>query len=136
MESIEPTTTTPQRAVRITGWVWFAGILLILAGGFNLIHGFAAIERKQYFSSHIVYSNLTFWGWVFLIWGALQLFAGIASVAGRMAGNYIGVLLAGTASMLWFLMIFSAPGAAILGVTINILIVYGLTTGAEPEWTE
>jgi hypothetical protein len=51
-----------------------------------------------------------------------------------MTGNYIGVLLASTATFLWFIMIFAAPWAALLGVTVNLLIIYGLTTGAEPEW--
>jgi hypothetical protein len=131
------TTEQRQGAVRVTGWVWFAGILLIVAGGFNLINGFAAIERKQYFTSHIVYSNLAFWGWLFVIWGVLQLFAGFASIAGKMmAGNYIGVLLASTATFLWFIMIFAAPWAALLGVTVNVLIIYGLTTGAAPQWEQ
>jgi hypothetical protein len=103
-EDAMATSSRPQstRAVRITGWVWFAGILLIVGGCFNIIHGFAALERKEYFTSDIVYSNLTFWGWAFI---------------------------------LWFFMIFSTPWAAILGVMLNILIVYGLTAGAVDEWT-
>jgi hypothetical protein len=122
------------RPVRITGWVVFAGILLMVGGAFNLIHGFAALDRKEYFTSDIVYNNLTFWGWVFVVWGAAQLYAGVASVAGRLSGNYIGVLVAGTASILWFFMIFSTPWAALVGVMLNILVVYGLTAGAADEW--
>ena len=61
--------TSENRAAIVPGWVWFAGVMLFVAGSFQLIHGFAALERKQYFSHQIVYSNLTFWGWVFLIWG-------------------------------------------------------------------
>ena len=68
--------------MRITGWVWFAGILLIVGGCFNIIHGFAALERKEYFTSDIVYSNLTFWGWAFILWGLAQLYAGVASGPG------------------------------------------------------
>lgn len=134
--------TTDRRAARgdgaprVTGWVWFAGILLIVAGGLNLINGFQMIERHQYFNNHIVYSNLTFWGWMFVLWGAGQLFAGFASIAGQMTGNYVGVLLASTATFLWFIMIFAEPWAAILGVTVNLLVIYGLTTGAVPEWSE
>lgn len=134
MDTSERRGTRDSGAVRVTGWVWFAGILLIVAGGLNLINGFEMIERHQYFNHQIVYSNLTFWGWVFVIWGGLQLFAGFASIAGQMTGNYIGVLLASTATFLWFIMIFAAPWAALLGVIVNLLIIYGLTTGAAPEW--
>jgi hypothetical protein len=31
-------------------------------------------------------------------------------------------------------MIFTTPLAATLGVLVNILVIYGLTTGAGPEW--
>ena len=126
--------TSENRAAIVPGWVWFAGVMLFVAGSFQLIHGFAALERKQYFSHQIVYSNLTFWGWVFLIWGTLQIVAGMLSIAGRMLGNYIGVMLAATAMILWFFMIFTTPLAAVLGVILNALVVYGLTTGAAPEW--
>jgi hypothetical protein len=121
-------------AASVPGWVWFAGVMLFVAGSFQMIHGFAALERKQYFSHEIVYSNLTFWGWVFLLWGACQIIAGMLSIAGRMLGNYIGVMLAATAMILWFFMIFTTPLAAVLGVILNALVVYGLTTGAGPEW--
>ena len=134
MDTTERRATRDGGAGRVTGWVWFAGVLLIVAGGFNFIHGFAAIDRKQYFTNHIVYSNLRFWGWLFLIWGAVQLFAGFASIAGRMTGNYVGVLVASGAALLWFVMVFSTPWAAILGVTINLVIIYGLTAGAVDEW--
>lgn len=132
--SSRPQSTGRPGAVRITGWVWFAGILLMVGGCFNIIHGFAALERKEYFTSDIVYSNLTFWGWAFILWGLAQLYAGVASVAGRISGNTVGVVVAGTGSILWFFMIFSTPWAAILGVMLNILIVYGLTAGAVDEW--
>jgi hypothetical protein len=131
MDTIDGGATADRGPVRVTGWVWFAGILLILAGGFNIIHGFTAIEDKSYFSSHIVYNNLTFWGWVFLIWGVLEVFAGLASVTGNTVGNYLGVLIASWAVILWFIMIFVSPGAAVVGVAINTLIIYGLTAGAS-----
>jgi len=106
----------------------------MVAGVLNIIHGFAALERKQYFTSDIVYNNLTFWGWMFLVWGAAQIYAGAASVSGRISGNYVGVIVAGTGSILWFFMIFTAPWAALIGVLLNILVVYGLTAGAADEW--
>src|SRR4051794_19084989 len=59
-----------------SGWVWFAAIMLIIAGGFNLIHGFVALDRKQFITTQIAYSNLTFWGGGFVILGVLQVSAG------------------------------------------------------------
>jgi hypothetical protein len=130
--STSAATHTMSRAK--SGWVWFAAIMLIIAGGFNLIHGFVALDRKQFITTQIAYSNLTFWGWVFLILGALQVSAGAAVLARRLGGYKLGVILSGGAMIAWFLMTFSAPFAAILGVIVNGLILYGLTVGAADDW--
>jgi hypothetical protein len=117
-----------------SGWVWFASIMLVIAGGFNLLHGFVALDRKQFLTTHIVYSNLTFWGWFFLIWGALEIFAGAAILSRNLTGYKVGVVLSGAAMIAWFLMVFSAPGEAILGIIVNGLVLYGLTVGAADDW--
>ena len=117
-----------------SGWVWFAATMLLIDGGFNLIHGFVALDRKQFITTHIAYNNLTFWGWAFLILGVLQVSAGAAVLARRLGGYKLGVILAGGAMIAWFLMTFSAPFAAILGVIVNGLILYGLTVGAADDW--
>jgi hypothetical protein len=117
-----------------SGWVWFASIMLLLAGGLNVLHGFVALDRKQFVTTHIAYNNLTVWGWVFLIWGALELFAGGAILSRRMAGYKLGVVLSGAAMVLWFLMAFAAPFEAIVGVIVNGLVLYGLTVGAADDW--
>ena len=117
-----------------SGWVWFAALALLIAGGFNLIHGFVALDHKRFVTSHIIYHNLTVWGWVFLIWGALELFAGVLVLQRNLTGYKIGVLRGGAGMVLWFLMAFSAPFAAIVGMIVNGLILYGLTVGAADDW--
>jgi hypothetical protein len=116
------------------GWTGFAGIMLAIVGILNLVDGFALLERKEYVSHQTFYSNLSFWGWAFVIWGALQLFAGVSLLAGRSAGRIVGTILSGLAIVLWFLMIFSEPWAAFVGVVMNMLILYALTVGSGDAW--
>ncbi len=108
--------------------------MLLITGVFNLIQGFVNLDRKQYITTHIVYSNLTFWGWVFLILGVLQLIAGASILQRRMSGYKVGVLVSGGAMIAWFLMAFSAPFAAAIGMAVNALVLYGLTVGAADDW--
>jgi hypothetical protein len=123
--------TAPPAA--ISGWTGFAAAVLLVAGGLNLINGFTALQHSSYYSHHLVYTNLTFWGWAFIAWGVAQVVAGGLVFARHTAGLAIGAVLAGTAAVLWFFMIFSAPWAAVVGVTVSLLVLYGLTAGAMTE---
>jgi hypothetical protein len=117
-------------ASRHSGWLTFAGVMLAIAGGLNVIHGITAIQNDNYFTNQLLYHNLTAWGWAFLIWGVLQVVAGFGALSGQMYGSYLGVILAGIAATMWFFFLFASPFAAIVGVTVNILVIYGLTVGA------
>jgi hypothetical protein len=45
------------------------------------------------------------------------------------------VIVAVAAIVLWFLMIFSAPFGAMIGIIVNLCILYGLTVGAQDDWS-
>jgi hypothetical protein len=116
---------------KTTGWGIFGSVTLLVVGGLNVINGFTALHNSSYFSNDIVYHNLTFWGWAFLIWGILQVVAGGLVLSHSTAGYYLGVCLACTSAILWFFMIFAAPIPAMVGVLISMLVVYALTVGSE-----
>lgn len=128
-----PTARADRTAAKLTGWAVFSGVVLLVAGGFNLINGYTALQNADFFKSQIVYSNLTFWGWAFFVWGALQITSGVAVLSHQTWGNFLGVFLAAIAAILWFFMIFAAPWAALLGVAVSLMVVYGLTAGASAE---
>jgi len=119
----------------MSGWVRFAAILLIFAGAMNVIHGFTLLDHKHFVSTQIDYSNLKFWGWLFLIFGVVQIGAGVAVFGRRLIGYQTGVVLAVIAIVMWFLMIFSAPMGALIGIIVNLCVLYGLTVGAMDDWS-
>ena len=114
-----------------TGWGVFAAVTLIVLGGVNVVNGFTAIQHSSYYRSDIVYHNFTFWGWMFLIWGALQLVAGVLVFARSTAGYFLGVSLALVAAILWFFMIFAAPMPALAGILLSMAVLFALTRGSE-----
>ena len=117
--------------IGLTGWGIFAAATLIVLGAVNLVNGFTAIQHSSYYRSDIVYHNFTFWGWMFLIWGALQLIAGVLVFARSTAGYFLGVSLALVAAILWFFMIFAAPMPALAGILLSMAVLFALTRGSE-----
>ena len=77
------------------GMVWFAAILLLVAGTFNVIHGIAAIANSHVFvaNAHYVVGDLRAWGWVVLILGACQVLAGAGVMVGNQLARWFGVVV-------------------------------------------
>ena len=73
----------PPRRGRGTGWIVFAGIVMILAGGNMAINGLWALHAtsqiEKSFGDTLLFSssNLDTWGWIYLIVGAVVVLAGI-----------------------------------------------------------
>ena len=70
-----------------SGWVTFAGALLLIAGALNVIYGIAAIGDSKFFTEHGTYiiSGLNTWGWVLTILGVIE--PGISTYTSRVSGR-------------------------------------------------
>ena len=68
------------------GWVLFAGIMILIAGTLNVIWGIAAIGNSKFFTENATYilSGLNTWGWIVLVIGLVQFFAGVLDLVGRL----------------------------------------------------
>src|SRR5256885_16941434 len=87
-----PLESTYEEEASGTGWVAFAGTMLILVGCFNVIDGIAAIANSDYLVNQLLFANLDAWGWFFLIWGAIQGCAGLAVMVGAGWAAMVGVI--------------------------------------------
>jgi hypothetical protein len=133
---------TEARRGRGTGWIVFAGILMVLAGGNMLINGLWALQAnsqiEQSFGDTLLFSssNLDTWGWIYLIVGAVVVVAGIM-VFFRMAfGVIVGIVAAMVQAFIAFFWIFSPywPGALVI-IVLDMLVIYGLaTTSVDTEY--
>jgi hypothetical protein len=124
----------PRSAIRLSARAGFAASAMILAGGFHLVNGYTTLEHKSYLAStNVIYDNLTFWGWAFLIWGVVSIIAGGMLLAGSITGASLAVAIAGIAAFMWFIMIFAAPFAALVGCGINMLIIWAIMSGVQED---
>jgi hypothetical protein len=101
------------RRGRGTGWIVFAGIVMILAGGNMAINGIwalhASTQVEKSFGDTLLFSssNLDTWGWIYLIVGALVAIAGIAVFFRARFGIYIGISAAVVQAFFAFFWVFS-----------------------------
>lgn len=79
------------------GWIWFAGIMMIVMGSFNAIEGLVALFRGEYYvvtEQQVLVFDITAWGWITLLIGVLVALAGAALLAGAAWARVIAVVLA------------------------------------------
>ena len=120
---------------RRTGWVTFAGVVMLVAGSYNALSGIAAITDDDTLASQatkVLYGiDLTAWGWLWLLAGALQLLAGILILRRNEWGMALGVVIAGFSALLTIFVIFIVPLWAITVLSLDVLVIYALLSRSD-----
>jgi uncharacterized membrane protein HdeD (DUF308 family) len=118
-----------------SGWLTFAGIVLIVAGVYNGLSGLGALSDDDTIAAQaqeVLFGiDLTAWGWFLLIVGILQLLAGILILQRNVWGLWLGVIFACLSAFLAVFMIFAFPIWGLTIITIDLLILYGLLTRSD-----
>ena len=111
-----------------SGWVLFAGIMLVTVGVLNVIYGIAAIGDSKFFvaNTQFILSGLNTWGWVMLILGALQILAAFSIWSGGGYGRWFGIACAVANAIAALLSIPAYPFWSLAIFTLDILVIYGL----------
>lgn len=112
------------------GWVFFASVMMILVGTFQMINGLVALFKDDVYvvsEKALVAFNFTTWGWIHLLMGLIVLMAGFAVMRGVVWARLVGVLLA-TVSLFANLAFLSAyPLWSIFVIVVDIMVIYSLT---------
>jgi hypothetical protein len=75
-----------------SGWLLFASIMLALAGALNIVWGIAAIGNSKFFTQNATYPERPqHVGWIVLIIGVLELFAGYSIMVGGQYGRWLAL---------------------------------------------
>jgi hypothetical protein len=113
-----------------SGWVTFAGVLLLIAGVLNIIYGIAAIGDSRFFVADQKYilSNLHTWGWVTLVLGVLQFFAAFSLWSGGLYGRIVGITAAGLSAIAALLSIPAYPFWSLAIFALDIVIIHQIAT--------
>ena len=118
-----------------SGWITFAGVMAVIAGGYNVLSGIAALSDDDTIASQakdVLYGiDLTAWGWFWLLIGLAQIITGVLIFQRSTWGLWLGVTFAGLSAMLTVIVMFVFPLWAIAVMTIDFLILFGLLTQSD-----
>jgi hypothetical protein len=117
-----------------TGWIAFAGVMLIIVGLLDVVSGLWALDHNNTRSDALLYADkLGGWGWFYLILGIILVLAGIGVFYRAQWARWTGVVVASIAIVSNMLWVFFAPGVVIIHILLASLVVYGLVAYGEPE---
>jgi hypothetical protein len=113
-----------------SGWVTFAGVMLLIAGALNVIYGIAAIGDSKFFinDSKYILSNLNTWGWITLIIGVIQLLAAFSLWSGNLYGRIVAIGATGLSAIAALLSIPAYPLWSLAIFAIDIVIIHQIAT--------
>jgi hypothetical protein len=113
---------------RGSGWVGFAGIILIVVGALDIVNGLWALDHKNTGpnASLLPYAKLETWGWIMLVWGILVLLAGFLVFGRSQFGRWIGILAATISIIVNMTWVFAYGAAALIPIFIGVLVLYAL----------
>ena len=115
-------------ATKGRGWAGFAGMMILIAGTFNLIWGFAALVQDTYFASdELLMWSLNSWGAIHIAIGCLQLLAAFLIFSGSGAGAVLGIVFAFFSAIGALVAIGAYPIWSIIILVVDGLIIYALT---------
>jgi hypothetical protein len=112
------------------GFVVFAGVMLMIIGTYHAFTGLAAIIENEFFVVGRNYAyelDVTAWGWLHLIFGAIVAAAGYGVFSGATWARVVGITLAAISAVGNFFFIPYQPVWAILIIALDVLVIAALT---------
>ncbi|MER5932044.1 hypothetical protein [Streptomyces sp. NPDC002054] len=119
-----------------SGWLLFAGAMMIIGGFIGIVEGIAALANDEVFiytRNYIYAFDLTGWGWIHVILGAFVVCAGAAVLQDHKWARIAGVVLASLVMIVNFMWLPYAPFWALILIALDIIIIWALCMAPHPE---
>jgi hypothetical protein len=107
----------------------FAGVMMIVGGGFQSLQALAAIVNDTYLvvlPNYIYSFDLTAWGWIHLLVGLGLIVIGICVLMAQSWAYIAGIVVASLAALINFVWLPYSPLWAILVISLDVLIIWAL----------
>jgi len=116
---------------RWSGWISFAGLMMVIIGGLDFFEGLIAVIRGEYYAvtpAQIVVVDLTAWGWILMIWGVVLLLAGFGLLSGATWARWFAIVVGSlnVIAQLGFVGSARYPLWALTVLALTIVVLYAL----------
>jgi hypothetical protein len=113
-------------------WAAFAGIMFLVLGMFNIFDGIAALANDDYFhADELLFGDLSMWGAIYLVLGAVQLLTAMLVFRGNLLGAFLGITLAVLNAILALLSLGAYPVWALIILALDGVVIYALTAHGD-----
>jgi hypothetical protein len=112
------------------GWTVFAAVMLMVQGCWWIFAGLVALLNNEFYvvgQEYIFQLDITTWGWIHLLVGAVLLAAGFALFGGATWARGVGVIVAALAMLIGFAWLPWYPVWALLFIAISAGVIWALT---------
>jgi hypothetical protein len=114
-----------------TGWIIFAGVMMIITGTLGALEGAIAVANSNWVvfnqqNGNAVVADISAWGWIHLAIGVVVIAAGFGVFTGNIAARAVGVIAAAASIVANFLWMPVYPLWAITLIAIDVAIMWAL----------
>ena len=128
------------RAAEGIGWKMFAGLMMIMAGAFNVADGLVAITDHDYFAKAggtdqlPITNDLKTWGWIVFAWGLALIISGGLVFAGNQFGRWLGLVAAIGNAIVQLGFLAHYPFWSAIIILVDVLVIYALAVHGGRMW--
>ncbi|MFJ5260438.1 hypothetical protein ACIQAC_08160 [Streptomyces sp. NPDC088387] len=118
----------------VTGGVTFAGVLMLCGGVLAVLQGIAAIADDDVYArvgTYVYELDLTGWGWIHVVLGALVAVTGWGVLSGASWARITGIVLAALSLVAQFLFLPYAPIWSVVMMAIDVFVIWALAARHE-----
>ena len=117
------------------GWVFFAGVMLLVTGVLNVVEGLVALSqhtRVVMVEDKLYMIDLGGWGWALVVFGAVMLASGLGLFAVSSAARIAAIVIVGVHAAVQVFWLGAYPVWSLLMIALDTVVLYALTV----RWQE
>lgn len=112
------------------GWIAFAGIIMIIAGAFQMFAGLVALLDDEFYvvgNEYVLQLDATQWGWIHMLIGIVLVASGVGVYSGNVLARTVGVFVAAASMLSVFMWLPWYPLWGFVVLFIDISVIWALT---------